>query len=63
MANFACRRRFTTTRPRLNVAPGLSVGRHVFELVVEDECGNRSQPVRVGVEILPARTPRRRFCR
>ena len=57
MADFTRRRRYTTRRPRLGVDPGLPVGRHVFELVVEDGSGNRSKPVRVKVEILPARDP------
>lgn len=55
MADFTRRRRFSTRRPTLMVDPTLSVGRHVFELVVVDDSGKRSQPVRLRVEVLPPR--------
>ncbi len=54
-ADFTRRRRFTTEIPRLDVAPGLPVGRHTFELVVEDDSGNRSRPARITVDIVAPR--------
>ncbi len=52
MADFNRRRRFTTRRPRIAVAGTLPVGRHRFELVVEDESGNRSRPAQIEVIVV-----------
>lgn len=54
-ADFARRRQFTSDTPYLEVAPGLSAGLHTFELVVEDDSGNRSRPARVTVNIIKLR--------
>lgn len=51
--DFTRRRRYTTRKATIAVAPTLPVGAHIFELVVEDDSGNRSRPVRVKVEVLP----------
>ena len=52
MADFSRRRRFTTRRPRIVVAGTLPVGRHRFQLVVEDENGNRSRPAQIDVIVM-----------
>ena len=57
MADFTRRRKFTTERPILKVAAGLSVGVHTFQLVVTDEQGNQSRAVKVKVKIFKPRIP------
>jgi len=54
-ADFTLIRGFITDTPNLEVAPDLPVGRHTFELVVEDDHGNRSRPTRLMVDIIPPR--------
>lgn len=39
-------REITTSQPFLTVPAGLAPGRYIFQLVVVDEAGNRSVPMR-----------------
>ena len=57
MANFRQRRTFNTDEPLLKVDAGLPVGTHVFQLVVEDQNGNRSQGARIKLTIVETRGP------
>ncbi len=52
MSNFPHECKFVTDEPRLIVDSGLAIGTHVFELVVVDQAGNRSQPAIIRVEII-----------
>lgn len=52
MADFTRQHVFRTREPVLIVDKGLQPGVHTFQLVVEDESGNRSKPVQVKVEIV-----------
>lgn len=53
MADFATRKKFTTVKPQLSVVGTLPVGKHTFQLVVVDDSGNVSRPVKAVVEITP----------
>lgn len=54
MPRFAVGRPIATEEPTVVVEPGLTVGRHLFTLVVVDDEGHRSEPARVIVEVRPA---------
>jgi hypothetical protein len=47
----------TTTEPTLEVKNRLPPGQHTFELVVEDQEGNKSAPARAVLTVLPAVQP------
>lgn len=53
IADFTRRRLYTTHHPQLAVKGNLPVGVHTFELVAQDDSGNRSRPARVRVIITP----------
>lgn len=57
MVDFATQRVFKTREAVLKVDPGLALGVHTFELVVQDAAGNVSQAARVKVEIVRALIP------
>jgi hypothetical protein len=57
MADFTRQREFKTREALLKVDPGLAPGVHTFQLVVEDERGNRSKTAQVKVEIVRTLTP------
>ena len=44
MARFEIGTAIVTTNPIIVVDSGLPAGAHLFELIVEDEAGNQSQP-------------------
>ncbi len=52
MVDFTRRRKFVTRGPALTVDAGLAPGSHLFELVVMDQAGNRSQPARIKVTVV-----------
>jgi hypothetical protein len=63
VAKFVRGRPVETDAPTVEVDGGLPPGRHRFELVVEDEAGNRSDPSTVDVVVGEGRGPRRLFGR
>jgi hypothetical protein len=48
---FAPRQTIETREPTISVDPGLAPGRHLFQLEVFDDAGNRSKPDVATVEI------------
>ncbi len=57
MADFRRQRKFKTKRPQLKVAAGLPVGTYTFQLVVEDQSGNRSRAAQVRIQIVDDNRP------
>jgi hypothetical protein len=57
MANFTQRRQFKTRTPQLKVDAGLPAGTYVFQLMVEDQSGNRSAAAKVRLKIVAPREP------
>ena len=57
MATFLPGRSITTEQPFIEVDPGLSVGRHRFQLVVVDAQGNRSAPAEQIVQVVQSPIP------
>ncbi len=53
IADFTRRRHYTTRTPQLAVKGNLPVGVHTFELVAQDDSGNRSRPAHVRVIVTP----------
>lgn len=51
MARFEIGTAIVTSDPAIVVDAGLAPGRHLFQLVVEDEAGNPSQPDQVVVTV------------
>jgi hypothetical protein len=57
MARFVVDSAITTTESLIVVDAGLPAGRHLFQLVVEDEAGNRSRPDRTVVTVQQRAAP------
>jgi|GEM_PF-2904082 len=57
MVDFTRQREFKTREAVLPVDKGLSPGIHTFQLVVEDQSGNRSKVAQVRVEVVRSRIP------
>jgi len=57
MVDFTRQRQFKTREAVLTVDKGLQPGVHTFELVVEDDSGNRSRGVQVKVEVVRLTIP------
>ena len=57
MAKFELGKEIVTTDAKIEVAPTLATGLHVFQLVVEDSSGNLSAPATVTVIILDKTLP------
>ncbi len=53
MPEFQPNRPVITNEPKVIVDPGLEPGQYQFQLVVEDDDGNQSQPREVIVTIIP----------
>lgn len=57
MARFDVGTAIVTTAPVIVVDAGLAAGRHLFQLVVEDQAGNRSRPDQAVVTVQPRAAP------
>jgi hypothetical protein len=57
MAKFVIGKEIVTSDPTIDVEPSLAVGRHVFQVVVEDASGNQSAPAQVEVIVLNPTAP------
>jgi hypothetical protein len=57
MARFEINQTIVTSEPQLTVDAGLPVGRHRFQLVVEDSSGNLSDPDVAEVTVVRSATP------
>jgi hypothetical protein len=57
MARFVVNEPVVTSQPEVVVDAGLPVGRHLFQLVVEDSSGNQSEPDVVQVRITQTLPP------
>jgi hypothetical protein len=58
MPTFKSGQTIETRAPTIVVDPGLSPGRHRFQLEVFDAAGNRSKPATAVIEIRPAPAPK-----
>ena len=58
MPEFVMGRVITTTEPTIVVDPTLRPGVYTFQLIVEDEGGNRSEPFSVNISIEDSQNPR-----
>jgi hypothetical protein len=57
MAQFELGKEIVTADAKIEVEPTLAVGKHVFQLIVEDAAGNQSAPAQVEVIVLDKTAP------
>ena len=57
MARFELNTEIVTSEAKIEVEPTLAIGKHVFQLIVEDAAGNRSAPALLEVIVLDTTAP------
>jgi hypothetical protein len=57
MAQFELGKEIVTADPTIQVEPTLAIGKHVFQLIVEDAAGNQSAPTSLEVIVLDKTAP------